>query len=85
MLNNDLERSLLQEGLVARTMGTNKQCNFSRADVQHLGKKHLKERGRLQNRGSEKVGILVTGQLGVNSSLVLQLVCALNEKTEGFG
>jgi len=29
MLNNDLERSLLRECLIARAMGGNKQYNFS--------------------------------------------------------
>lgn len=55
MLNNDLKRYLLQEGLITKTMGTNSVIPV-KLYVQHLGEKHLEERGDLHNRGSEKDG-----------------------------
>ena len=45
MLNNDLERSLLQEGLIARTMGANKQYDFSKAVCAVSGGKILEREG----------------------------------------
>lgn len=45
MLNNDPERSLPQEGLIARTMGANNQYNFTKAVCAVSGGKRLEREG----------------------------------------
>lgn len=77
MLSNDLQRSLLQEGLIDGTMGAKHQ-QFQQSHIcGTLGENTWKGGNVFLTEPGEKMGIVMTGQLG----LILNPVSCLSTQT----